>query len=349
MSTIHRNLFSVFLFLLAIPLAGATLAGESDGDGPAFTDQQVTFKNGDVSLQGTLLTPKKTGPVPVIVYLHGSGPMTREGFRPYAEKFARLGIAGLFYDKRGTGDSGGSWTSASLDDLAGDALAAIAYLNSQKQFKASRIGFWGISQAGWIAPYAAARSDDVGFMMVISGGGATPRESELYSYQKEFEKAGLSDEQQQQGFAALDTWFDYLGARAERAQLQASLDSLRGGPLKPLAEQLDRVTPSEKNRANWSWVADYDPAEDIAKISGPVLLLFGTEDHQQPSGVAMKKWREGLHAAGNQRVTLVEFPGAGHGIRVGSAHSHEGRAPFADGYEDVQIGWLWRHLIDEKE
>jgi hypothetical protein len=52
-----------------------------------------------------------------------------------------------------------------------------------------------------------------------------------------------------------------------------------------------------------------------------------------------------LRKAGNDQVTLIVFPGAGHGIRMREGYTGSGQAPFADGYAEVQLGWLWRYLI----
>lgn len=314
----------------------------------SFTERQVRFQNGSVELQGTLVAPAGQGPAPAVVFLHGSGPMTREGFRPYAEDFARLGVASLAFDKRGTGSSGGSWTTSSLDELAGDALAAIRYLKTEEGIDPSRIGFWGISQAGWVAPRAAARSDDVAFMVLISGGGASPRESELYSYRRAFEEVGLSEAERSEGFAVLDDYFRYLATgegRAELVERLTALEANRESQLYMLAERLGQVLPSLENRPNWSWVANYDPAPDIAKVTCPVLLLFGDRDREQPTELAVERWREGLKAAGNDDVTLMIFPGAGHGIRMGRHHGGPERPPFADGYREAMLGWLWLHVI----
>lgn len=307
-----------------------------------FTERDVVFRNGSVELHGTLFIPTVSEPVPAIVFLHGSGPHPRAGFRSYAEAFAKLGLAGLFFDKRGSGESGGSWITASIDDLAEDALAAVAYVKAQPEIDEARIGFWGISQAGWIAPLAAAQSDDIAFMILISGGGAGPRESEMFSYEHQFARRGLSGEERAQATDLVHAYFDFLATGQERADLVARLEELRPGPLGPLAEQLDRILPSEDNRANWRWVATYDPAPDIERIDVPVLLMFGDRDTNHPTTLAAERWREGLRKAGYPDVTLMMFPGAGHGIRMREGHTAPGRAPFADGYMDVQLGWLWR-------
>ena len=335
--------------VLTAILLPAAICGPAAAQAPRFSERDVSFRNGSVELRGTLMVPAIEGRHPTVVFLHGSGPATRAGARPYAEEFARLGVASLFFDKRGSGSSGGSWTHSSLDDLAGDALAAVEYVKMQEEADPGRIGFWGVSQAAWVATLAASQSPDVAFMMLISGGGASPRESELFSYRQAFAEAGLSESEQSEAFGILDMYFGYLATGEGRSELVARLEAAREGRLSPLAQQLDQILPSAENRGNWSWVATWDPAPSTAKIKCPVLLMFGDRDTDHPTAVAVQKWKEGLKNAGNDRVTLIVFPGAGHGIRMRDGHTGSGRPPFADGYAEVMLGWLWRHVVDDRK
>jgi len=303
----------------------------------------VVFQSGDIELQGTLMLPDSIGAVRAIVFLHGSGPATREGARPYAKEFAELGIASLFFDKPGTGSSGGSWVTASLDDLAGDAVAAVEYLRTVPEVDAERIGFWGVSQAGWVAPVAATRSSDVAFMILVSGGGASPRESEMFSYQRAFDRAGLSTAETRQATDIPESYFRYLETGEGRASILERLDEIRDGRLGQLASELTQVLPSEENRPNWSWVATHDPTSFIEVTRIPILLMYGGRDADHPTDLAVERWREGLSNGGNNNNTIMVFPDATHGIRVGH---HDLEAPFADGYWEVQLGWLWLHVLN---
>ena len=308
-------------------------------------ERDVSFSNGEVELKGTLVRPVGEGPFPAIVFLHGSGPATREGALRYAREFARLGVAGLAFDKRGAGESGGSWLTSSLQDLADDALAAVSFLKEQDAIDAERIGLWGVSQAAWVAPVAASRSDDIAFMMLISGGGATPRESEMFSYRHQFERAGLSAVEADRAGSILNDYFDFLATGDGRPALEARLDSIRSTRLAPLADEIDGIMVSDENRPNWAWVASHDPAEHIGSVRVPVLLLFGDRDTEHPTELAIERWRQGLARAGNDDVTIRRFREAGHGIRMRNGHRSGGRAPFADGYMEAQLEWLRQHVL----
>jgi dipeptidyl aminopeptidase/acylaminoacyl peptidase len=83
----------------------------------------------------------------------------------------------------------------------------------------------------------------------------------------------------------------------------------------------------------------------MARIECPILLMFGDRDAEHPTELAVRKWREGLSRAGNDDLTLMVFPGAGHGIRMREGYTGTDRAPFADGYAEAMLGWLWLHVV----
>jgi hypothetical protein len=70
----------------------------------------VSFRNGEVVLQGTLCLPRGRGRRPAVVLVHGSGPETRWGTDRYiADRMARSGIAALVYDKTGGSQATRTW------------------------------------------------------------------------------------------------------------------------------------------------------------------------------------------------------------------------------------------------
>ncbi len=63
-----------------------------------------------------------------------------------------------------------------------DALAAIEALRHRPDIDTTRIGLWGISQAGWIIPVAAAVSPNtVDFTIIVSGPTVSIGEENYYS------------------------------------------------------------------------------------------------------------------------------------------------------------------------
>src|SRR5205814_2253244 len=89
---------------------------------------------------------------------------------------------------------GGDWQSATLYDLAEDALAGIRLLKSRRDIRAGQIGAEGFSQGGWIAPLAAHMSDGVAFVIVGSAAAISPAEQSIYHVKNVMRRAGCSDQ-----------------------------------------------------------------------------------------------------------------------------------------------------------
>ena len=147
------------------PNKGTALIGKR----VAIPERQVSFKNGETTLAGTLVLPRSKGPHPAVVFIHGSGPAPRAQYRLIADFFALNGIASLIYDKRGCGDSTGDWHTSGFNDLAADALAGLELLRNRPEINNRQIGLWGISQGGWLVGLAASQSTNVAFIINVSG------------------------------------------------------------------------------------------------------------------------------------------------------------------------------------
>jgi hypothetical protein len=147
----------------------------------------VRFPSGKATLAGTLTIPPGGGPHPGVVYVSGSGDTLREEAQWLEGLFVSRGIAVLAYDKRGIGQSGGTYTGslasdATIETLAGDAAAAARFLAAQTGIDAKRVGFYGLSQGGWIIPQAAVRSAGaVSWAVVESGPTVTQGESDNFA------------------------------------------------------------------------------------------------------------------------------------------------------------------------
>ncbi len=131
-------------------------------------EEWVPFESDGATISARLDLPDGPGPHPAIVLLHGSGSDAGTEYLYNGDFFAAHGIAALVYDKRGTGRSGGEYTF-DYEQLARDALAAVAMLRSRDDIDPDRIGLAGYSQGGWVAPLAASLIDDIRFVVVSYG------------------------------------------------------------------------------------------------------------------------------------------------------------------------------------
>ena len=146
---------------------------------------EVRFPTGDAVLAGTLTLPPGAGPHPAVAWVHGSGFTNRAYLPDLPALLVHHGVAVLAYDKRGVGQSSGTYpgespTQGAIDVLARDAAAAVRFLAAQPEVDAGRVGLAGHSQAGWIMPLAASREPAVRFLVAFSGPAVTADENDVY-------------------------------------------------------------------------------------------------------------------------------------------------------------------------
>ncbi len=307
--------------------------------------RELMFKNGDVSLSGSLILPEGSGPFPAIIFVHGSGPGVKADWRYAARRLSRLGFACLIYDKRGSGDSQGNWVTSSLEDLAQDVSVAISTLQTLPEIKADEIGLWGHSQGGWVGPLTSSLSGKVAFQVMVSGGGTKPRDTEKFDYLQNLEYGDFDDQVRTDVLTLLNQYFDFLSTGKNRTELVQTIEEAKKKPWYDYIN-IHRVLVSESNQKNWKWVADYDPLDDISKLKEPILVIFGGEDIIQEEGMPIGRWLKGLKAAGNENYELAIFPKGNHGIRLGNHDS----GPifwqdFVEGYWESAESWLIKNVI----
>ena len=137
----------------------------------AIREQRVTIPAPAQPLDGVLALPKTgKGPFGLVVFVHGDGPAdaSRDAFyRPIWESFAEAGYASLSWNKPGVGGAPGNWLNQSMADRAAETSAAIDWARTRADIDPHRVGIWGISQGGWVAPEVAVRKPDLQFMILV--------------------------------------------------------------------------------------------------------------------------------------------------------------------------------------
>lgn len=309
-----------------------------------YKQEEVRFRNGNVTLGGTLTVPLTRGPHPAIVFTHGGGPDTRDAARFFADHFARYGVASLIYDKRGVGASAPEldWGRSSFEDLAGDALAGVRWLKTRKDINPRRIGLYGPSNGGWTVEKAAARSDDVAFIIVNSGGGVPSWESEVFRVEAETRAEGFPESEIKEAVAFMRQKFEVARTGQGWEQFQSLIEKSR-------KEKWFRfvAAPNSLGRLREAWAGQfsYDPYADLQKLRIPVLGLFGELDTEVPARQIADRTRKALRSGKSNDYTIKEFPRAAHGIMV---FPEEGKAwhffGFAEGYMDLMTDWVLKQV-----
>ena len=312
-----------------------------------YKEEDVTFQSGGVTLTGTLRIPLTKGKHPAVFLLVGSGPVARDGEWFYADHFTRHGIATLVYDKRGTGSSGGDFRDESLDDEAADALAGIHYLQSRKEINSKRVGLYGRSHGGIVAPLAASLSKDVAFIINVSGAGVPPYQQMNYQTEAEMRRDGFSEAEIAEAIAYMNLkWEVARRGGVGWDKLQAATQSASG------KKWLARAQPATKLKdivPSFQLQMAYDPLPALGKVRCPVLAIFGELDISNPVTDSIANYRKGLGKAGNRDVTIKIFPNADHALLVWPKPNDQLHWPvLAAGYLDAMTNWINKHVAVRK-
>ena len=124
----------------------------------------LMLDNGEYEIPAIMTSPEGKAVVPGVILLHGSASHKNEVGDLYlrlAEQLANNGIASIRIDFAGTGDSPVDYTHYTLKTAVRDAEVALAFLRSQTQVDAHRIGIVGFSQGGLIAQLLLAQQPGI--------------------------------------------------------------------------------------------------------------------------------------------------------------------------------------------
>lgn len=300
-----------------------------------YRQEDVTFQNGDVTLAGTLTLPQGDGPFPALVLLSGSGQQDRDealptvpGYKPFrtlADVLTRQGIAVLRYDDRGVGQSTGDPTEATSATFADDAEAGFAYLLARPEIDTARVGLLGHSEGGLLAAMIAARNPQVSFVVLMAGTAVDGYQTILKQVELLVLADGGSAEQARQAVETqrqvLDLAMDQKWNELE--QLLTAVGQEQFAAL-PTAQQATVQDPDQliQNQVAaqlqglqspwYQFFLRYNPADDLAKITVPVLAVFGAKDTQVDPATNSEAARAALAKADNEDVTLTTLPNLNH-------------------------------------
>jgi alpha-beta hydrolase superfamily lysophospholipase len=256
-----------------------------------------------------------------VLLIAGSGPTDRNGnnallpvpidnLRLLAEALATRGVASLRYDKRGLGASaypGLSEEALRFDDLVHDAVLLAQLLADDARIR--RVALAGHSEGALIATLAAASAP---VQAVVSIAGAGFRASDLIRQQLADKLPQDSADAAQQALAALE----------------------RGERLEDVPDELILLFRPSVQPYLISWFRE-DPAEAIARLQQPVLIVQGARDAQVDVAQAQR-----LHAAQPQaRLRVME--GMDHLLALDgniAAGAKQVATEMADWLAELEIG-----------
>ena len=296
-----------------------------------YDEEEVTYRNekDNVKFAGTLTVPRGAGPHPAVLLITGSGAQDRNetvaGHRPFlvlADHLTRNGIAVLRVDDRGVGGTDIGSLSATSENYAQDVLAGVGFLKQRKEIDRKMIGLIGHSEGGMIAPMAAARSQEVSFIVLLAGLGQRG-EDVIYTQIELIQKAqGTHVDTIRHTITLMRTINAIVKAETDGKRIEerineeiAAYDRTLGDLQKKLLEPAVAIVKASMPIYKMPWFRyfiTFDPLPVLKNVKVPVLALNGELDLQVAWKENLDLIGAGLKAGRNQDVTIKAFPKLNH-------------------------------------
>lgn len=336
----------------------ATLLAEPWSTSPTTTvvTVPVTFENAGATLHGTLYVPQSAGKVPAVVVFHGaSEPLASTPlYKHLSEGLPQLGFAVLLFDRRGTGASSGA-KDVSYETLADDGIAGARAIRALAPIDPARVGYWGISQGGWLATMAAVRDPNAAFAVAVSAPLVTPEVQMEFAMSNRLHALGYSQSDVAAMLDARALWTGYLRGTNSRDAAAAAIGAIEKRPwfelmYMPTAEALTR----DPATSTWRVQMDDDPMKWVRRVRIPMFFILGAADPWIPVQASAARLAEISKA--QPSIAYVVVPNANHLMMFPPAHETMNDAdpaqvakeePESPAYFFLLSSWLERAALEK--
>jgi uncharacterized protein len=301
--------------------------GEIEFDGkkahriPFDVTDTVFDGRGRIKLAGRLVLPQGKDPVPIVVLVHGAERDSAREWNALQRLLPAENVGVFVYDKRGTGGSEGKYTQ-DFDTLADDAVAAMREGGRIAGMRCARIGYWGGSQGGWVAPIAATRAP-VDFVIVSFGLAVSVIDEDQEEVALEMRFKGHSEEEIskalevasaaealfESGFTKGFERFDAVRAKYRNEPWYKDLHGNYTHFILPYTEAEIREKGKE---FIFGTPFRYDPMPTLRIVQAPQLWILGEDDFEAPSAETSRRIK--ILIQEGKPITLAVFPHAEHGM-----------------------------------
>lgn len=314
--------------------------------GKSISAETIRFQSNPFDITAELRKPEGEGPYPLVIFVHGDGPAYRSHSSTLKACVLDAGYATLMWDKPGYGESTGEFSSGHLRrERAGILVDAIETMKKHPEIDGSRIGVWGISQAGYVIPMALEKTNDIAFMILVGCPGENGIQQTAYLIKRQLESEGFSDEVAQNAenhFIRLfhaETFEEYIQHARPLYDNPVQRDL---GFVSALWDK-DNWKPIDPGREGF-----YDPMDVMETVTVPALVFFGAKDTQVDPIQGREAYQNAFKHAGNKNFQIEIIDDADHNIilcetgsmRERSRRTRKGWSNYAPEYIEIMGTWL---------
>jgi pimeloyl-ACP methyl ester carboxylesterase len=298
-----------------------------------YQEEEVQFLNerDSIVLAGTLTYPKNKTNFPVVILISGSGAQDRNseilGHKPFlvtADYLTRNGIGVLRFDDRGTGASEGDFSSSTSLDFMEDVRAAVQFVKNKENLKSSKVGLYGHSEGGMIAPLLAdTYPNAVDFLVLLAPPAVAISElmlkqQELVSLASgiEAEEIELNAKINKEAYALINAYDEN-----ETSSLKNELRKYFNGVIEVYPEITENMSMGKPQYIKamvsaysnpWMvYFLKYKPETHLKNLKLPILALYGEKDVQVSAPENAKKMKS-LILKKNLKNEVITFPKMNH-------------------------------------
>lgn len=331
------------------------------------------FQFENKTLRGLIEKPQNRESKAMVIIIPGYGRtdfVEGKWFTNLRNKLVATGLTVCFWDKMGCGNSDGKFDAQQpVENSANEAIAAIQKLKKLKVAGSEKIGFWGISRAGWIIPLINEQFP-IDFWISVSG--TDDKENFGYLLKSNLLIAGKSEQEADKLYKA---W--KLGHKVHNSQgdydayLQAIQPLIQDSLCQKLFGYINEPITVESRKKYvenqqlytskgyfdeesglWVYIEDFD--QTLLKINCPVLALFGANDSQVDWRKTKKLYEKTIGTNVNSPLTVKVFDNCNHSLQkcITCAWKEDLSAlkwQACDAYYETMEKWLKEYHVIEKE
>jgi pimeloyl-ACP methyl ester carboxylesterase len=295
------------------------------------TTQRFDFVSNGNRLSGFVDVPAGGVARATIVIVHGYGKTDVAGRTSYYDlrsRFTQLEISTLVWDKPGCGESQGTFdANQPVESSAREVLDAIRHARESKLPGSQKIGLWGISRAGWIAPLAITQDPTIAFWISVSG--TDDKENFPYLLESNLRIEGRAEAEITLLLGEWRRGFEIMGRGGTFEDYLAATHTLRRDPFMVFlsgGKDEDEAAFRAEQKQFLSGAFQVDEATGLmiyvphfvhmlARVNVPVLAIFGEKDRNVNwrNTVALYSKTIGKNPSAN--LTVRTFPDGNHNLQ----------------------------------